>query len=122
MGIFTFWSLFYMPQAYYYIVKNKWKLADWSRERNNYQLPVNVYRMHWFIFLFFGPIKMTLRLLYDEVLFFWHLFGSVKEDDIQDNEDKIDYLNLKQFELIEDIVDELAGGDSEVVQFKDIIK
>jgi len=117
LAYFTFKQLKNFPYAWYYTIVNKRKIAEWQSE-SNHKIPRKaVGSTHWTVFIFVGPMKILFRMVMDTFYFFLHLFVKVG-----DSEDDIAYLNLSQFEVIEEIVEEMNPHKNDKVYFKDIIK
>lgn len=68
-----------------------------------------------------GPFKMVVRMLIDLCYFMSHLFMKVGDEAIAE-EEKIAYLNLSEFEMIEEIIEDLGGAGGGKVPFRNIIK
>lgn len=122
--LFVAYSVWYYPWAYYYTISNKRKIEKWQSE-NNHKIPSSgAYTMHWVLFIVFGPIKMSARLIVDTIFFFINLFKQVDDENIQETEDTLTYLNLEQFEMIEDIIHELHKDKDKngLIKFRDVIK
>lgn len=67
---------------------------------------------------------MSARLIVDTIFFFINLFKQVDDENIQETEDTLTYLNLEQFEMIEDIIHELHKDKDKngLIKFRDVIK
>ena len=87
--VFTLYQIIYLPYAWYYVIKSKRKIAEWSQESGHSLPPASVGSTHWIPFIFFGPVKLIGRMILDTFQFFVHLF--IK---ISDEEDGIQYLSL----------------------------
>lgn len=113
-----FLNLFYAPLAYFYTLRNKMHLERWERIHGRKLPDTEYYKNSACNFILVGPFFIILRMMLDTMNFTKRLFVDFKKVD-----DRIDYLTLSQFEMLEDILSELGGIHAkEDVLYKDFIK
>lgn len=118
---FALLQVYYLPFAYYYTIINKRKLADWS-SKNTHKLPdTRNGRSHWMFFMAFGLPKMMYRCVADTCNFFVHLFVHVGEEAVADG-DRIKYLTLSDFEIIEGIIEQFYKEREFKTPFRNLVK
>jgi hypothetical protein len=118
---FAMLQIYYLPFAFYYTIVNKRRLDDWSKQ-NTHKLPdTRNGRSHWLFFMLFGWPKMMYRCVADTCKFFMHLFVTVGEEAVADN-DRIKYLSLCDFEIVEGIIEQFHKNREYKTPFRNLVK